>query len=503
MFNPFIYLLFTFASINWFLIFTPAFQFASFNWFLIWTCTLSAALIARHPFVDGFYFGDTLWVSSYALLVLFILTIFLIGYLYTLFNSSVSRYKELPLLFLIIYFGFTTLMLSNDLLVLYLSIELFSLTFYLITTIHQNYYTTEAGIKYFIFSFLAGAFYLLGCALIYLDYGTINFIHLTELTERYALGAVANDAGLMGEGFAAAASYLPNGAFTGYFGFIFIIISFLFKLSIAPFHFWTPDVYQGALYPVTAFFTIFPKFVIATFLLKLYLYVLYAPYLNYLFMFCGLLSVFIGSMGALTQYNIKRLFAYSTISNAGFLIILIAMGTPLSSQYFFFYILTYLIANLGLFTLLIQLNTSNMLGLKSILGATGEGSDLASLRSSSTYAILLSLPVLSLAGLPPLVGFIAKYLTIYLTFSSDLIFIAVILLGFSILSLFYYLRFVHYIFFYGRADVGGRKAVGKEGSQPDLYQSYVAVLANIALLFFSFNPSLLFLTSSVFSSLVS
>jgi NADH-quinone oxidoreductase subunit N len=480
MFNPFIYLLFTFASINWFLIFTPAFQFASFNWFLIWTCALNAALIARHPFVDGFYFGDVLCASSYALLVLFILTIFLIGYLYTLFNSSVSRYKELPLLFLIIYFGFTTLMISNDLLVLYLSIELFSLTFYLITTIHQNYYTTEAGIKYFIFNFLAGAFYLLGCALIYLDYGTINFIHLTELTERHPALEV---------GIGADSPFLPNGAFTGYFGFIFIIISFLFKLSIAPFHFWTPDVYQGALYPITAFFTIFPKFVIATFLFKLYLYVLYAPYLNYLFMFCGLLSVFIGAMGALSQYNIKRLFAYSTISNAGFLIILIAMGTPLSSQYFFFYILTYLIANLGLFTLLIQLNTSNMLGLKSILGTTGP-----------TYAILLSLPVLSLAGLPPLVGFIAKYLTIYLTFSSDLIFIAVILLGFSILSLFYYLRFVHYIYFYTPRDLIAGESKG--GSLPDLYQSYVAVLANIALLFFSFNPSLLFLTASVFSSLV-
>jgi NADH-quinone oxidoreductase subunit N len=479
MFNPFIYLLFTFASINWFLIFTPVFQFASFNWFLIWTCTLSAALIVRHPFVDGFYFGDALYASSYALLVLLILTIFLIGYLYTLFNSSVSRYKELPLLFLIIYFGFSTLMISNDLLILYLSIELFSLTFYLITTVHQNYYTTEAGIKYFIFNFLAGAFYLLGCALIYLDYGSINFIHLAELTERYVLSA-HSDGLIMG---------MPDGAFTGYFGFIFIIITFLFKLSIAPFHFWAPDIYQGALYPVTAFFTIFPKFVIATFLFKLYLYVLYAPYLNYLFMFCGLLSVFIGAMGALTQYNIKRLFAYSTISNAGFLIILIAMGTPLSSQYFFFYILTYLIANLGLFTLLIQLNTSNLLGLKSILGKT-----------SSTYAILLSLPVLSLAGLPPLVGFIAKYLTIYLTYSSDLIFIAVILLGFSILSLFYYLRFVHYIYFYGSP-----RALAAETSKdtPDIYQSYIAVMVNIGLLFFSFNPSLLFLTASVFSSLVS
>jgi len=152
-----------------------------------------------------------------------------------------------------------------------------------------------------------------------------------------------------------------------------------------------------------------------------------------------------------------------------------------------------------------------MARLSRVLGATGP-----------TYAILLSLPVLSLAGLPPLVGFIAKYLTIYLTFSSDLIFIAVILLVFSILSLFYYLRFVHYIFFVktareaatdephafgaGSLEFGAPTPNLKPSASADalgLYQSYVAVAASVALLFFSFNPSLLFLTASVFSSLVS
>jgi NADH-quinone oxidoreductase subunit N len=458
MFNPLIYLLFSFVSINWFLIFIPAFQFSSFNWFLIWTCMISSLLIINHPFIDGFYFAATLDISSYALLVLFIFTLFFIGFLYTLFQSSVSNYKELPTLLLIAYFGFTTLMVSNDLLILYLSIELFSLTFYLITTIHQNYYTTEAGIKYFIYNFLAGAFYLLGCTLIYLDYGTINFTALVLLESTLASAA-------------------------GAFGFIFIIISFLFKLSIAPFHFWTPDVYQGVLYPITAFFTIFPKFIIITFFFKFYLYILYVPYLNYLLMFCGVLSVFIGTIGAFTQYNIKRLFAYSTISNAGFLIILISLGTPLASQYFFFYILTYILANLGVFTVLINANISNMLGLKNIF------------IDNPIYALFLSLPVLSLAGLPPFVGFLAKFLSIYLIFNNNLILISVILLIFSILSLFYYLRFIHYALFYDSP---------KESSIiiPNLYQSYIIIGASIALLLFSFNPALLFLTSSVFSTLV-
>jgi proton-translocating NADH-quinone oxidoreductase chain N len=466
MFNPFLYLLFTFVSINWFLIFTPIFQFASFNWFLIWSSILSGILLFNHPFVDTFEFGEIIYASSYPLLVLFIFTLFFIPYLTTLFNSSVSYYKELPLLLLIIYFGFSTLIVSNDLLILYLSIELYSLTFYLITTIHQNYYTTEAGIKYFIYNFLAGAFYLLGCVLIYYDFGTINFIHLSTIPTPFSM----------------------DGLTPGNLGYILVIISFLFKLSIAPFHFWTPDVYQGALYPITAFFTIFPKFIVGAFLLKFYITVPSTPSLNTLLLFCGLLSVFIGSIGAFTQYNIKRLFAYSTIANAGFLIILIGLGTPLSSQIFYFYILTYLIGNLGLFTLLIHGNISNLQGLKNLR--------IGGLAPNILYAALLSLPVFSLAGLPPFVGFTAKYLTIFTIFNEGSTFISILLLIFSILSLFYYLRFIHYLYFYGKENEGKEH----ERGEIDIYQGYVAVIANISLIFFAINPSLLFLIGGVLSS---
>lgn len=458
MFNSLIYLLFTFVSINWFLLFIPIFQFTSFNWFLIWTCFISSLLILNHPFYDAFYFAASINISSFGLLILFIFTLIFLFFLYTLFNSSVSNYKELPTLLLIAYFGFLTLIVSNDLLILYLSIELFSLTFYLITTIHQNYYTTEAGIKYFIYSFLAGAFYLLGSTLIYLDLGTINFSTLILLE------SLINNPSII-------------------FGFIFIIISFLFKLSIAPFHFWTPDIYQGVLYPITAYFTIFPKFIIFTFLFKFYLYILYVPYLNYLLLFCGILSVFIGTLGAFSQYNIKRLFAYSTISNSGFLIILLSLGTPLSSQYLFFYLLTYIFANLGVFTVLINANISNMLGLKNLF------------KDNPLYAILLSLPVLSLAGLPPFIGFFAKFLSIYMIFNNNLILISAFLLIFSILSLFYYLRFIHYALFYESDNYINT-------IKPNLYQSYIIIAINLGLILFSLNPSLLFLISSIFSTLI-
>lgn len=452
------YLLFIFISINWFLIFTPIFNFLQFNWYLIFTSFITLTLILNHPFIDGLEFGTILNIDSYGLLISSLLTILFIGYLYTLFNTSVSAFKELPLLLLIIYFGFNTLIVSNDLIILYLSIELFSLTFYLITTIHQNYYTTEAGIKYFIYNFLAGAFYLLGCALIYSEICTFNFIYLIG----FSMDNIGN------------------------IGWIFIIISFLFKLSVAPFHFWTPDVYQGVLYPITAFFTIFPKFVITTFMVKLYVYLFSSiNSLNYLFLFCGVLSIFIGGFGALTQYNIKRLFAYSTILNSGFLITLISLGTPNSSRILMLYILTYVIANLGLFTMLTNLNISNMLGLKKIR------------ESSVLKGILLSLPVLSLAGLPPFIGFIAKFLTIYIILGNNLIIMAIYTLGFSIISLFYYLRFVHYGLLYEKGEV-----IEKEEKRPTIYQSYIIILVNILIIILTINPSLIFVISSIYANTI-
>jgi NADH-quinone oxidoreductase subunit N len=188
-------------------------------------------------------------------------------------------------------------------------------------------------------------------------------------------------------------------------------------------------------------------------------------------------------MGAFSQYNIKRLFAYSTISNSGFLIIILSLGTPLSAQYLFFYLLTYILANLGIFTVLINANISNMLGLKSIF------------KDNPLYAILLTLPVLSLAGLPPFIGFYAKFLSIYMIFNNNLILIAAFLLIFSILSLYYYLRFIHYALFY-EAENNLNTII------PNRYQSYIIISINLVLILSALNPSLLFLTSSIFSILI-
>lgn len=459
-------LIFTFISINWFLIFTPFFNFTSFNWFLIWSFFITILLILNHPFLDGYYFNTIINIDTYSELTLLIFTSLFIIYLYGIFNSSVKNYKELPLLLLITYFGFTTLIVSNDLLMLYLSIELFSLTFYLITTIHQNYYTTEAGIKYFIYNFIAGGFYLLGCVLIYLDFGTINFVHLAELAQ-------------FGK---------------SQFGFLFILISFFFKLSIAPFHFWTPDIYVGVLYPITAYFTIFPKYIIGAFLLKFYIYVINVGNINNLFLFLSVLSIFIGTIGGLNQSNIKRLLAYSTISNAGFIVLLIYFGTPLSSQIFHVYVLTYIIANLGLFTSLINLNISNMLGLKNIFTLNPLG------------GIFLAIPILSLAGLPPFIGFMAKFLSIFVLLSKNWFVVATVILLLSVLSLFYYLRLVHYIFFYSN---NSSKFVPQDLTADsskdwvptaDLYQSYIIIISNYILITSTMNPSILILISSVISN---
>lgn len=506
------YLLFIFISINWFLIFTPFLNFIQLNFFLIFTSFLSFLLLLNHPFSDGFEFGLILQLDSYSLLTSSILTLFFIGYLYTLFNTSVSVFKELPLLFLIIYFGFNTLMVSNDLIILYLSIELFSLTFYLITTIHQNYYTTEAAIKYFIYNFLAGAFYLLGSVLLYSETGSLNFLYLTQLTSGYGMelgSTVGYQSGIVE------------------LGWVFILISFLFKLSIAPFHFWTPDVYQGVLYPITAFFTIFPKYVIMIFMVKFYTSLLSSiPAINYLLTVCGLLSIFIGGFGALTQYNIKRLFAYSAVFNSGFLITLIALGTPNSYKILMVYLLAYLLANLGLFTILTYFSISNILGFKDIIGLGTGVYNKKEAPQGRLMAILLSLPVLSLAGLPPFIGFIAKFLTIYVLLGSNLAPVALFALIASIISLFYYLRFVHYALFYelpanpSHSPISSQHApahtnlksifskdpedsaegLRKKGKRPTIYQSHIIAFINLSLLFLTLNPSFIFLIASVFAT---
>jgi NADH-quinone oxidoreductase subunit N len=464
MFNPLIHPIFAFICINWFLIFTPFLSFFSFLSSLIWSFFLSFLLLYNHPFLDGYYFGSILAIDTYNIMVLMILTIFLIVYLFSFFNSNLKNSKEFPLLLLIIYFGFTSFLFSNDFILLYLSIELFSLTFYLITTIHQNYFTTEAGIKYFIYNFIAGGFYLLGCTLIYMNEGTINFIQLIELNP-----------------------FMGKEAWP----FLFIIISFLFKLSIAPFHFWTPDIYQGVLYPITGFFTIFPKFLIIGLFVKLYMYVMYVPFFNYLFFILGLLSVFVGTFNAFKQINLKRLLAYSTISNAGYLLILIALGSPLSIEYLYIFIFTYILANIGIFTILIHLNVSNLLQFKSLFN------------NNKLYGFFFTLPILSLAGLPPLLGFIGKYITIYVISASGLEFIAGILLVLSIISLFYYLRIVHYLFFYSgetpQSNDESKPLNSALTSFPDFSQAFVVLLVNMSLIFFTFNPSIIIILAKILS----
>jgi len=285
-----------------------------------------------------------------------------------------------------------------------------------------------------------------------MNFGTLNFLQLLELTP-----------------------------FLGSISFIFIIISFLFKLSIAPFHFWTPDVYQGVLYPITGFFTIFPKFILLTFFIKLYLTIVYIPYLNYIFFMCGLLSVLIGTFNGFQQINLKRLLAYSTISNAGYFLILLAVGSPISIEFTYFYIITYVVANIGVFTILNHMNITNLIQLRNIF------------ETNKLYGLLFALPIFSLAGLPPLVGFLSKYLTIYIIFQEYKV-IAAILLLFSIISLFYYLRIVHFLYFYNEPN--------KNGSNPDKSQGYVVIIVNILLISASANPSYLILLSFLFYSIM-
>jgi len=453
----FSFLIFSFFSIHFFLIFSPSFLFRSFHSFLIWTFLLTLLLLFNHPFLDSFFFSAILHIDSFSLFLSSFLTFFFILFLF-LIPSSFSSFKELPLLFLIISFGFFSFLISNDLILLYLSLELFSLSFYLITSIHQNYFSTEAAIKYFIFNFLASAFFLLGSSFLFFDFSSLNFLHLTLFSP-----------------------FRPS------FGWFFLLISFFFKLSIAPFHFWTPDVFQGVLFPITAFFSLFPKFLLSSFLFRFYLSFFSSfPFFHSLFFFSAFLSLFFGLFGAFSQSNVKRFFAFSTIFNSGFFLLLISFSSPLSSRIFFFFLFSYFLANLSLFTFLTFFNLSHLFAFKSLS------------HSSFLSRFLFSIPILSLAGLPPFLGFLPKFFTLFLLFGSSLFFfLPLFLFFFFILSLFYYLRFLHFSFFSSSPFPSSPLFFSPS---PSLSQSYLLLSLNFFLLFFSFNPSFPFLLSSLFSS---
>jgi len=322
---------------------------------------------------------------------------------------------EYPLLILFSILGMLVMLSSNDFITLYLGLELQSLALYVLASSKKDSLkSSEAGLKYFILGALASGFYLFGVSLLFGITGTTSFTLLSFNT------LSPNEITLL-----------------LIFSIVLIISSIAFKLSIAPFHMWTPDVYEGAPTSITAFFAIVPKIAAVGVLMRI-LYIafidIHAVWLQ-LVLVLGLLSIFVGAFGALLQKNIKRLMAYSAISNIGYIFLALSLGSQLGLEASLIYITIYSISAVGVFSFILSMEKDNIM-LDDIYSFAGLS------KSNPFYAICLSIMLLSMAGLPPLAGFIAKFYVFKAVVISGFLWIAVIGIIGSVISAYYYLNII-------------------------------------------------------------
>jgi len=325
---------------------------------------------------------------------------------------------EFSFLILLSSLGFILLILSFDLILIYIAIEIQSISFYILSCLKKNSaFSTEASLKYFILGSLASALFLFGCSLIYGITGTINLKDLTTIFINF------NDQSLL------------------VIGSLCILSSIFFKLAIVPFHFWSPDVYEGAPTIITAFFSIVPKLGIFVLFIRFFNNVFYdlPNLINWWVTYgslCGFLSILIGSIVAIKQTRIKRLLAYSAISHMGYVLIGLIAGNIEGIQSVFFYLIVYIITNICIW--------GSILGIKKIKFI----SELKNIFLTNPFLVFtLLISFFSLAGVPPLTGFLSKLFVFIATIESNLYVILLFSVFLSIISTFYYLRLIKIITF--------------------------------------------------------
>ena len=364
---------------------------------------------------------------------------------------------EYGALFLLATLGMLMLISASDLIALYLGLELMSLPLYVIAASNrENLRSTEAGLKYFVLGALSSGMLLYGASLIYGFTGTVNFAGIAKATQ--------------------------NGAGLGLiFGLVFLFVGFCFKISAVPFHMWTPDVYEGAPTPVTAFFAAAPK--VAGIAIFARVTVVAFPGITHewqqIVVFVSIASMALGSFAAIGQRNIKRLMAYSSIGHMGYALVGLAAGTAEGVQGLLIYMSIYVAMTLGTFAVILSMRRDGRL-VETI-------SDLAGLsRTHPTMAFFLAVLLFSLAGIPPLAGFFAKFYVFLAAIKAGLFTLAVIGVLTSVVGAYYYLAIVKIMYFdepvrsFERMPMLLRLVLGVSGLANILFFAYPAPLLGAA-----------------------
>ena len=354
---------------------------------------------------------------------IFIKILILISSLFILYSSQVFikdnniNKFEYPIIFLIAILGMFFMVSSNDLILFYLGLELQSLALYILTAIDRdNLKSTESGIKFFILSALSSGLLLYGCSLLYGFTGSTNFEIINKELTSENVGAV--------------------------FAMVFILVGLAFKVSAVPFHMWTPDVFEGSPSSITSFFAIVPKIAgIAVFIRFMQI-----PFENILIewqsiiIFLSIASMILGAVAAIGQKNIKRLIAYSSIGHIGYALAGIATGTSSGYSSSVLYITIYAVMNLGIFGCIFLMKKDGKY--------TEEINDLSGISKNHPLISLSFLIILfSLAGIPPLGGFFAKFYIFLSVVESEMYTLAIIGLLTTVISAFYYLKIIKIIYF--------------------------------------------------------
>ena len=365
-------------------------------------------------------FGGSFIVDDFAR---FLKTLAIIGSAVTLLLSTeflsdpTRRIFEYPILVLLSTLGMMVLISAADLIMLYLGLELMSLALYVVAASNRdNAKSTEAGLKYFVLGALSSGMLLYGASLIYGFTGTVEFAGIAAAVTTGSIGIV--------------------------FGLVFLLAGLCFKVSAVPFHMWTPDVYEGAPTPVTAFFASAPKVAALAVFTRVTLTAFpgIVPQWQQILVFVAIASMVLGSFAAIGQKNIKRLMAYSSIGHMGFALVGLASGTVEGAQGVLVYIAIYVAMTLGAFTVILAMKRNGQ--------PMEQISDFAGLsRTNPLLAFFFAMLLFSLAGIPPLAGFFAKWYVFVAAIKAGLFTLAVIGVLSSVVGAFYYLTIVKVMYF--------------------------------------------------------
>ncbi|WP_150524853.1 NADH-quinone oxidoreductase subunit NuoN [Roseibium sediminis] len=331
---------------------------------------------------------------------------------------------EYPVLIVLATLGMMLMLSANDMIALYLGLELQSLSLYVVAAINRDSIrSTEAGLKYFVLGALSSGMLLYGMSLVYGFSGQIGF---GEIAEVLAHGNVSIGVVI---------------------GLVFMLAGLVFKISAVPFHMWTPDVYEGAPTPVTAFFAAAPKVAAMGLLVRVVIEAFHPITHDWqqVIVFVSIASMALGAFAAIGQTNIKRLMAYSSIGHMGYALVGLAAGTQAGVEGVLFYMTAYLGMTLGVFACILSMRRKD-----TMLEDISELSGLS--KTNLPMAILLGLLMFSLAGIPPLIGFFGKWFVFAAAVEAGLYPLAIIGVLASVVGCFYYLRIVKVMFFDDEAE---------------------------------------------------